>query len=495
LLVPYIYQGGGTWVPIIGVVDGFERLIGRPPTYSFRTTAQLSPGSTVLLTIYYYSTATGTGYLTPIDVGYVSSVKSEAIEYVYEYEADSFLTMLYDAPLEITTPTPLSTLVSNIAGSINASTGIGIRYSPRGFEANISIEPKSVSRFSDLLSKMLKNSVDYSLHFGTLEFTGPSTYIGSITPYLVAVKSNSLIDGYYDTFSPVTILDNSSDYEAVPVSMGSSGLLKRRLLRVVTKPTRVSVIAWAHPSNTTCLGKTYSEACVSLDYRLQGGLEVWKIVPLEPVAPGEIPLTYQLVSRLCCRGEVGLEKALGCDYSIDSKTNEEKDRLVLTFRDEVVGDGSYFLVVMDAVKVFYIEDDSVGYKQVEVYPLKDYGDVNLFPEYPSGTYFLLSRDGDYIKSRDFRLYMIAKTNPLSGLSEMVMVPGKPFFKKNVLKPEGSSLPGLLVNVVMERGAMSHLVNRIRFDGGRLLYEFKPLEHYTSYIEAVEGLRRRYGTVI
>jgi len=101
LLVPYSYQGGGTWAPVIGAMDRFERLIGKPPTYSFRSTAQLSPGSTILLTIYYYSTATGTGYLVPIDIGYVSSVKSEAIEYVYEYEVDSFLAMLYDAPFEI----------------------------------------------------------------------------------------------------------------------------------------------------------------------------------------------------------------------------------------------------------------------------------------------------------------------------------------------------------------------------------------------------------
>jgi len=263
---------------------------------------------------------------------------------------------------------------------------LGISYSPRSFEHSITIEPKSVSRFSDLLSKTLRNGVDYVFHFGTLEFTAPSTFIGSITPYLVAIRSNSLIDGYYDAFSPTTILDNGSDYEAVPTAMGSSTLLKRRLLKVITKPARVSVIVWASPSNIECLGKTYNEACVSLDYKLQGGLEVWKIVPLEPVSPGEIPLTYQLVSKLCCRGEVGLEKALGCDYSVDMKTNEEKDRLVLTFRDEIVGDGSYFLVVMDAVKVFYIEDDSLSFKQLEVYSLRDYGDVNLFPEYPSGTY-------------------------------------------------------------------------------------------------------------
>jgi hypothetical protein len=495
VFIPYVYLGGGTWAPVNGFVDRFERIAGKPPVYSFRSTVQLSLGSTILLTIYYYSTTANAGYLTPIDIGYVSSVKSEAVEYVYEYEVDSFLTMLYDAPFEITSSTPLSTLVSSIVGSINASTGLRVSYSPRGFEASISIEPKAVSKFSDLLSKVLKNNVDYVFHFGALEFMAPSTFIGSITPYLVAVRSNSLIDGYYDTFSPITILDNSSNYEAVPSSMGSSGLLKRRLLKVVTKPTRVSVIVWVPPSNTVCLDKTYSEACIALDYKLQGEIEVWKIVPTTPVPPGEIPQDYQLVFKLCCRGEVGSERASGCDYSVDMRANEEKDRLVLTFRDEVVGDGSYFLVVMDAIKVFYIEDDSVGYKQLEVYPLGDYGDVNLFPDYPSGTYFLLSRDGDYIKSRDQRLYLIAKTNPLSGLSEMVMVPGRPFFKKNTLKPEGNSLPGLLVNVVMERGAVNHLVSKIRFDGERLIYEFKPLEHYTSYIEAVEGLRRRYGVII
>jgi hypothetical protein len=489
VFIPYVYLGGGTWAPVNGFVDRFERIAGRPPVYSFRSTVQLSLGSTILLTIYYYSTTANAGYLTPIDVGYVLSARSEALEYIYEYEVDSFLTMLYNAPLEVASHTLLSSLVSGIVNGINASTGLGVRYFPRGFEESIGVEPRFTGRFNDLLSRVLRGSVDYAFSFGSLEFTAVAMHVGSVIPYLTAVRSNSLIDGYYDTFSPITILDNSSNYEAVPSSMGSSGLLKRRLLRVVTKPIRVSVIVWVPPSNTVCLDKTYSEACIALDYKLQGEIEVWKIVPTTPVPPGEIPQDYQLVFKLCCRGEVGSERASGCDYSVDMRANEEKDRLVLTFRDEVVGDGSYFLVVMDAVKVFYIEDDSIDSKQVETYVLEGYRDVGLLPEYPSGTYFLLSRDGEYIKSRDPRLYLIAKTNPLTGLSEMVMVPGKPFFKKNTLKPEGFFLPGLLVNTVMERGAANHLVSRIRFDTGRLVYEFKPFEHHTSYIEALEELRK------
>ena len=498
MLLPYIHLGGGTWAPVIGLVDGFERLVGKPPVYSFRSTVQLSPGSTILLTAYYYSTIIGTGYLVPVDIGYVSFVKSEALGYIYEYEVDSFLTLLYDASLDVKSPTPLSVVVSSVVAGINSSTGLGIQYTPRGFEWGVTVDSKSAGRFRDLLSKMLKNSVDYAFHFGALEFpfsSTPSAYIGTVVPHLFAVRSNSLIDGFYDTFSPSTILDSPSDYDVMPVFMGSSGLMRRRLVKVTTKPARVSTVVWVSPESNVCLERAYNEACVSLDYKLHGEIEVWKIVPLEPVAPGETPLSYQLVAKLCCRGEVGLEKALGCDYSIDMRANEEKDRLVLTFRDEIVGDGSYFLVVMDAVKVFYIEDDTLDYRHLEVHPLRDYGDANLFPEYPSGTHFLLSRDGDYIRSRDSRLYLISKTNPLTGLSEMVMVPGKPFFKRNTLRPEGISVSGLLVNVVMERGTTNHLVRRIRADSSVLTYEFKPHEHHTSYIEAIEEVRRQYGLII
>jgi len=494
MFVPYIYVGGGTWEPVIGQVDRVERLIGKPPVYSFRTTAGLTLGSTILMTMFHYSTAMGTGYLTPVDIGYVSSVKSEALQYVYEYEVDSFLTMLYDAGLEITQATRLSSLVSGAVSRINSSTGLGISYQPRFFEVNLFVEPKTANKFSVLLSKIFGNSVDYSFHFGTLELTGVSTYVGTITPILVAVKSNAMVDGYYDPFSPVTILDDSMDFDAVPTSIGSSGLLKRRRIKVATKPSRVSVIVWASPSETNCLGREYLEACVALDYKLHGDITVWKIAPDVPTSSGDNPTRYRVIARLCCRGEVGSEKVLGCDYSVDTKANEEKDRLVLTFRDETVWDGSYFLVVMDAVKVFYIEDDSVDSKQVETYVLEDYGDVNLFPEYPSGTYFLLSRDGDYIKSRDQRLYLAAKTNPLTGLGEMVMVPGRPFFKKYTLNPEGTSISGLLVNAVMERAMARHLVSRILFDGGRILYSFKPYEHYLSYVEAIEGLKKKYEMI-
>jgi hypothetical protein len=487
MFAPYVYAGGGTWAPVIGVVERFERMAGKPPAYSFVSTSQLSLGSTVLLTIS-YSPSPGAIRLVPVDLGFITSVRHSVAGPICEYEVDSLLSLLYNAPVEVTERKFLSAVVGSIVAGIRSATGLSISYLPRGFEIDSVLEPGVAGRFSDLLSRELAGSVDYALHFGTLELTNLSAYAGSITPRLTAVKSSDP-DGYWDTFTPVTILENSSDYEAVPVYAGSSGMLRRRLLKVVTKPTRVSAIVWVSPDNTTCLGKTYGEACVALNYKLQGGLEVWKITPTTPTHPGSTPSGYRLVSKLCCRGEVGSEKATGCDYSVDMRVNEEMDRLVLTFRDEIVGDGSYFLVVMDAVKVIYIEDDSPGHLQTEVVHLRNYRSAWLFPEYPSGSVLLLSRDGDYIRSHDPQLYLIARGIQHRGLLELAMVPGKPFFKRNTLRPEGTQVAGLLVNVVAEWGSASHLVSRVRLSEGRLIYELKPLEHHASYIEAIEELRR------
>jgi len=43
--------------------------------------------------------------------------------------------------------------------------------------------------------------------------------------------------------------------------------------------------------------------------------------------------------------------------------------------------------------------------------------------------------------------------------------------------------------VMERAIAKHLVNRILFDRSRILYSFKPYEHYLTYAEAIEGLKK------
>jgi hypothetical protein len=495
LLLPYLILGRlnnnsiSTWIPILGaLVIRFERYAGNPPAYSFIAPTLVPTGSTIIMTAYYYDTASSTGVLVPIDLGFVSSAKSEATQYIYEYEADSFLSYLYNAPINISAPTPLSSIVSNIVSSLNSSLGLEIIYSPRAFESSIVIEPGRVSKFADIISLYFGGGLDYAVYFGTLEITTLSTIVGSSAPILVSVKSVDAIDGYVDSFNPVILSTAStlSYFEAVPSLIGTTQLAPRRILKVVTKTSRISTVIYVSPPSTVCLGVAYNEACYALDYKLNGSIDVWLAVP-----NSSSPSGYVVVAKLCCRGQVGSITNEKCDYSVDMGANEKVGRLVLTFRDEVVGNGAYFLVVMDAVKVFYIEDDTSPSSQSEIYPVNDYGDASsLFPEYPSGTYFKLSTDGGYIKSRDPRLYMMAKPSTTNKLGKLMMVPGTPFFKRNVLQPEASTLSGFLTNAVVNYGGDPYVVGMISIGEDGIIYQMKPKEYYLSYIESIESIRRK-----
>jgi hypothetical protein len=476
----------GSWLPLMGaVVERFERNAGNPPAYVFHASTYLPVGSTILFTAYYFNTVSSTSILVPVDLGFISSVKSEAIQYVYEYEADSFLSLLYNAPVSITTPTPLSTIVSNIVASLNASFGLGITYTPRAFESSIMIEPGRVSRFVDIIQLYFGGGLDYAIHFGTFEITVLSTITGTPIPYLVAVKSVDAIDGYTDSFNPAIMSTAStlSYFEAVPSLVGSTQLAPRRILKVVTKPSRISTVITVTSSSTVCLNTSYNEACYALPFKFDGNLDVWIAVPSTASPSG-----YTVTAKLCCRGQVGSITNEGCDYSVDMDANEKKGRLVLTFRDELVPNN--FLVVMDAVKVFYIEDDTSPSNQAEIYPVNDYGDASLFPEYPSGTYFRLSTDGAYIKSRDPRLYMMAKPSTSNKLGKLMMVPGTPFFKHNILQPEVSTISGFLTNAIVNYGGDSYVVGVIEAGSGELDYQLKPKEYYLTHEESIQDIRRK-----
>jgi len=485
----------GSWLPLISAeVERFERNAGNPPAYSFHASTYIPVGSTIILTAYYFNTVSSMSLLVPVDLGFISSAKSEVMQYIYEYEADSFLSLLYNAPVSITTPTPLSTIVSDIVASLNASFGLGITYTPRAFESSITIEPGRVSRFADIIHLYFGGGLDYAIHFGTFEITALSTITGTPTPYLVAVKSVDAIDGYADSFNPAIFSTASTlnYYEAVPSLVGSTQLSPRRILKIVTKPSRISTVIAVTSTPTTgntCLGTSYSEVCYALDYKLDGHLDIWIAVPSSASTSG-----YTVTAKLCCRGQVGAITNEGCDYSVDMDANERKGRLVLTFRDELVPNN--FLVVMDAVKVFYIEDDTSPSSQVEIYPVNGYGDANLFPDYPSGTYFRLSneKDREYIRDKDPRLYMMAKPSTLNKLGKLTMVPGTPFFKHNVLQPEATTISGFLTNAVVNYGGDSYVVGVIEAGSEGLEYQLKPKDYYLSYIESIQDLRRKQSLV-